>query len=78
MNPWGFLDILGNVAEWTSSLYKAYPYRSDDGREGVDDAGPRSVRGGAWGQDERELRAARRAAVDPTITADTIGFRCAR
>jgi len=77
-NPWGFYDMLGNVAEWTSTVYRPYPYSADDGRERADDTGARVVRGGAWGQDNGSLRAARRASVPTTVATDTIGFRCAR
>src|SRR5258708_22144499 len=29
----GALDMAGNIWQWTSSIYKSYPYKPDDGRE---------------------------------------------
>ena len=46
-NPWGLYDMHGNVAEWTRSDYKAYPYNGSDGRN-KGGAGTKVVRGGSW------------------------------
>jgi formylglycine-generating enzyme required for sulfatase activity len=32
-SPYGLLDMAGNVANWTSSVWAPYPYDSNDGRE---------------------------------------------
>jgi formylglycine-generating enzyme required for sulfatase activity len=77
-NQWGLADMAGNVWEWTSSLYQAYPYRSSDGREDPNGTGPRSVRGGSAANGARFLRPAKRHKLAPRITNDMVGFRCAR
>jgi len=41
-NPWGLQDIYGNVAEWTSTSYHAYPYNAK--ASGVE----KVARGGGW------------------------------
>lgn len=46
--PEGVHDLAGNLAEWTSTLYRAYPYRADDGREDSDADGERVTRGGDY------------------------------
>lgn len=46
-NPWGLYDMHGNAAEWTRSIYAAYPYR-DDRRNKVTPGSKRVVRGGSW------------------------------
>jgi formylglycine-generating enzyme required for sulfatase activity len=76
-SPYGALDMVGNVWEWTSSLYKLYPYRADDGRENLAAAGSRVVRGGSWNLNQREVRAARRSGLSPVTLLASIGFRCA-
>ena len=44
--PEGLHHMAGNVAEWTSSLFRPYPYDPADGREDGDDPGERVTRGG--------------------------------
>lgn len=46
--PEGVQDLAGSLAEWTSSLYRPYPYRADDGREDPRAAGERVTRGGDY------------------------------
>jgi len=77
-NGWGLYDMAGNVGEWTSSLYMAYPYRSNDGRENLQVGGNRVIRGGSWNSDTVLLRAASRAGSDPSFCAYSVGFRCVR
>jgi formylglycine-generating enzyme required for sulfatase activity len=70
-------DMLGNVWEWTASLYAPYPYRAAN--ESPSGTGPRVARGGAFGQNtSRFLRIATRIQVDPNTESDQGGFRCAR
>jgi formylglycine-generating enzyme required for sulfatase activity/tetratricopeptide (TPR) repeat protein len=77
-NPWGLYDMAGNVGEWTSSLYLAYPYRSNDGRENLQATGNRVIRGGSWNTNVTVLRAASRDGNTPSFCAFSVGFRCAR
>ena len=47
-NAWGLCDMHGNVAEWTRSAYKAYPYSEKDGRNNATVDERKVVRGGSW------------------------------
>ena len=47
-SPFGCADMVGNVWEWTHSLYKPYPYQVNDGREDEKASGRRVVRGGVF------------------------------
>lgn len=44
--PEGVFHMAGNMAEWTSTLFKPYPYDGADGREDLRAAGERVTRGG--------------------------------
>ena len=74
-SPRGALDLAGNVWEWTSSLYRPYPYRSDDGREDPGAEGRRVVRGGSWYYDQRDARCAFRLRFIPDFFIDSVGMR---
>ncbi|MEJ2554733.1 MAG: SUMF1/EgtB/PvdO family nonheme iron enzyme [Anaerolineae bacterium] len=67
-SPYGCADMAGNVWEWTRSLWDTgllgphfkYPYDPADGRENLEagDNFRRVVRGGAFDDDERNVRCA--------------------
>ena len=79
--PDGILGLAGNTHEWTSSLYRPYPYRADDGREDPEAAGERVTRGGAHDSGPEHLRAAWRGdgvSRGPRAGHHNVGFRCAR
>jgi formylglycine-generating enzyme required for sulfatase activity len=80
--PEGVHDLAGNVAEWTSTLYRPYPYRADDGREDAEAPGERVTRGGdhVFDAEPARLRAAFRAGFSRALLVGHrhIGFRCAR
>jgi formylglycine-generating enzyme required for sulfatase activity len=68
-SPCGAQDMVGNIKDWTSSRYQPYPYQTDDGRERAGGMGERVMRGGCWGEDPREVRAAIRLAPAPPSAA---------
>ncbi|WIG58717.1 MAG: hypothetical protein OJF49_001463 [Ktedonobacterales bacterium] len=77
-SPCGAQDMVGNVLEWCSSLYRPYSYNSSLGREEMDDSTDRRVlRGGSWYAGTMEARAAFRGNLWPGVTDYFIGFRLA-
>ena len=54
-NPFGLHDMHGNVAEWTRSAYRPYPYADGDGRNNAKADERKVVRGGSW--NSRPIRA---------------------
>lgn len=73
----GALDLSGNVWEWVSSVYMAYPYVAGDGREDEDSTNTSVLRGGSWYGNDNVTRAAGRSLSVPTLEFNFIGFRCA-
>jgi len=71
--PNGFLDLAGNAAEWTDSMYTeshAVPPNPGWG-------GPRVIRGGNFASPAPWLRGAARSALGPDEKRVYVGFRCA-
>ena len=76
-NDYGLYDMAGNVKEWTSSPYIAYP--GSNYQDPFYSKDRRVIRGGGWFDEAAYLRATNRNAGDPEITAnDDLGFRCAK
>ncbi len=73
--PSGIHDLAGNVREWTRSLYQPYPYRDDDGRNELEAAGRRVVRGGSWYDLQWYARCAYRLDFGPGSFDTNFGFR---
>jgi len=76
-SPYGCLNLAGNIWEWTSSVYRPYPYNPSDGREDPESPEPRISRGGAWYTYSRSLRCSRRCPEIPTVRSNSFGFRVA-
>ena len=75
----GIYDLSGNIWEWTSSIYKPYPYIPGDDREMPEDAEARRVlRGGSWGSSQYSARAAARDGAHPSYRGNSLGFRVVR
>jgi len=80
VSPYGVYGMAGNVLEWTSSLFKLYPYNSEDGRESPDATGKRVARGGSWhtfGGNSGNARTDSRLELDPAYYGPYVGIRCA-
>jgi iron(II)-dependent oxidoreductase len=77
--PYGCLDMIGNVREWTRSPME--PYGNSEWKSSADMMGLTVAKGGAWHQEELApipARCASRYPLDPTKSDKATGFRCVR
>jgi formylglycine-generating enzyme required for sulfatase activity len=74
-NPWGLFDMHGNVAEWTRSSYRGYPYDDGDGRNALDNDERKVVRGGSWRDRPKTATASYRLPYQPFQKVYNVGFR---
>ena len=74
-NAWGLYDMIGNVAEWTRSDYKPYPYKADDGRNAGDAKERKVARGASWADRPKIAGSAFRQAYLPWQKVHNVGIR---
>jgi formylglycine-generating enzyme required for sulfatase activity len=74
-NAWGLCDMHGNVAEWTRTDYRPYPYVDKDGRNDLQPLMAKVVRGGSWNDTFRYCRSASRWHYLPCQPVYNVGFR---
>ncbi len=79
-SPYGAHEMVGNVWEWTSTLWGYnYPYSPGDGRETHQSTNRRVLRGGSCNYGPRSARVACRSGYDDIDFLDSFrGFRLAR
>jgi formylglycine-generating enzyme required for sulfatase activity len=76
-SPYGVRDMLGNLREWTASIFRPYPYKLNEGWSGV---GAVAVRGASHDDSAQELSVTRRRFYERRGAAaghHFVGFRCA-
>jgi formylglycine-generating enzyme required for sulfatase activity len=75
--PYPVFDLSGNVWEWTRSPNQPYPFDPTDDDKNLEQDALWVMRGGSFGDPERNIRAAIRGAADPRARRPIIGFRIA-
>lgn len=74
-NQFGLYNILGNVAEWTGSIYSENFDGSESHIANPGDAGNRVIRGGNYKDEPSWVRCAYRYGNPPSVQCSTVGFR---
>jgi formylglycine-generating enzyme required for sulfatase activity len=74
-NAWRLYDLHGNVAEWTLTTYRAYPYQGDDGRNRASVGSEKVVRGGSFRDRPHRCRSAFRLSYPAWQRVHNVGFR---
>ncbi len=76
-SPSGVMDMGGNVSEWVSGTFVAYPNAPVNDRVKLG-SGLRVARGNSWGNRDYSTPAAIRYPYEETRVDSVIGFRCAQ
>lgn len=77
-NGFGLYDMLGNIAEWTCSVYEQ-AYRGQEGRcAEPNSSAKRVIRGGSWFTTTQYVRSAHRHGFTLTKRSNYLGLRLAR
>lgn len=76
----GVHDLAGNAAEWVNDWYDPTYYlktteRDPQGPEAP--SGSKVARGGSWSDPDHVLRSVTRQSIDPNVSNNAFGFRCA-
>ena len=77
-SPYGLLDMIGNIWEWTRTIWHEdfkYPYTADDGRENVIVNSSRVLRGSSFYDRKHTARCAYRDWDTPDHKSSRCGFR---
>ncbi len=79
-NSFGLFDMTGNVWEWVNDHYSPDYYSGSDNQDpnGPEVGQYRTIRGGGWYSDAKQLRVKNRHWFEPNYGEVSIGFRCAR
>ncbi|MBN1992712.1 MAG: SUMF1/EgtB/PvdO family nonheme iron enzyme [Anaerolineae bacterium] len=75
-SSYGVEDMAGNVWEWTTDPYLAYPGSTYQDKFYSNDL--RVTRGGGWFDEANQIRGTNRSAAKPDSANDDLGFRCVK
>lgn len=75
-SPYGCADMAGNVREWVSDWYSAYPSKEQTNPTGPETGTAKVLRGGSFCHNWYFVRAANRTSSTPYLRYYSLGFRC--